>query len=202
MVAIDRKVQTATIFNVMRSTTKPMAEPVAEPSAATGRPARGDVVEGIIAGFRSALREIRCLGSEQLVRQGVSVTQLHLLSLIDRHGEMTMSRVAQVLDVSLSNATGIVDRMEERGLVERHRVPDDRRVVLVRVSERGRRLLGEVEVLKDDLLAAVLDRLTPGQLDRLVRALTDLRSAVDAVVLERPEYRDHARSHANLPAQR
>ena len=45
-----------------------------------------------------------------------------------------MSRLAELLDVSLSNATGIVDRMEERGLVERVRVPDDRRVVLVRIG--------------------------------------------------------------------
>ena len=48
-----------------------------------------------------------------------------------------MSRLAEMLDVSLSNATGLIDRMEERGFVERIRVPEDRRVVLVRIT-RGR----------------------------------------------------------------
>ena len=51
---------------------------------------------------------------------------------------MPMSRLAEMLDVSLSNATGLIDRMEERGFVERIRVPDDRRVVLVQ-RDRGRR---------------------------------------------------------------
>ena len=40
-----------------------------------------------------------------------------------------MSRLADVAGVSLSNATGLVDRMEERGYIERTRVPEDRRIV-------------------------------------------------------------------------
>jgi DNA-binding MarR family transcriptional regulator len=132
----------------------------------------------------------------------VSVTQLHVVSLIDRHGEMPMSRLAEVLDVSLSNATGLVDRIEERGFVERVRVPDDRRVVLVRVTDAGRRMLAEVEVLKDDLLAAVLERLSARELDRLAAVLGDLRTAVEAVIAERPEFRDHALGHPHRPATR
>ena len=46
-----------------------------------------------------------------------------------------MSRLADMLDVSDSNASGVVDRLEERGYVERIRVPNDRRVVLVRATE-------------------------------------------------------------------
>ena len=62
----------------------------------------------------------------------MSMTHMHVMWLLQHHGDLSMSRLAELLDVSLSNATGIVDRMEERGLVERVRVPDDRRVVLVR----------------------------------------------------------------------
>ena len=57
------------------------------------------------------------------------MTQLHILYMLDRHGEMPMSRLAEVLDVSLSNATGLIDRIEERGFIERIRVaggPPDR----------------------------------------------------------------------------
>ena len=49
-----------------------------------------------------------------------------------------MSRLADMLDVSLSNATGLIDRIEERGFVERIRVPSDRRIVLVRITAAGR----------------------------------------------------------------
>ncbi len=48
------------------------------------------------------------------------MAQLHILCILHGHGQMPMSRLADVLDVSLSNATGLIDRMEERGFVERH----------------------------------------------------------------------------------
>ena len=49
--------------------------------------------------------------------------------MLQHHGPQTMTRLADMLDVSLSNATGIVDRLEDRGFVERVRVKDDRRIV-------------------------------------------------------------------------
>jgi DNA-binding MarR family transcriptional regulator len=82
--------------------------------------------------------------------------------------------------VSFSNATGIVDRMEERGLVERVRVRDDRRVVLVRIAARGIQALEEIEAVKQDRLQAILGHLDEDQLDRLASALEDIRSAVVA----------------------
>ena len=66
------------------------------------------------------------------------MAQLHILYTLQRNGEMPMSRLAEVLNVSLSNATGLIDRIEERGFIERTRVPEDRRIVLVRVTA-GRR---------------------------------------------------------------
>jgi DNA-binding MarR family transcriptional regulator len=135
----------------------------------------------IIADFRTAMAELRCIGSERLLRLGVSMSQLHVMSMLDRHGDMPMSRLAEMIDISLSNATGLIDRMEERGFVERVRVPDDRRVVLVRITESGRKLLDDIEVLRAETLRTVLDRLDPDQLDGIARATTDLRDALAAV---------------------
>ena len=68
--------------------------------------------------------------------------------------------------------------MEERGLVERIRVPDDRRVVIVRASAEGERLRDEIEALKQDRMRSILERLTPDQLSRIHGAIGDLRTAV------------------------
>ena len=75
-----------------------------------------------------------------------------------------MSRLAEVLNVSLSNATGLIDRIEERGFVERTRVPEDRRIVLIRVTDAGERMLGEIDALSDELLRSVLDHLDRSKL--------------------------------------
>jgi DNA-binding MarR family transcriptional regulator len=52
----------------------------------------------------------------------------------------TMSEMAAVLHCDNSNVTGLVDAMEERGLVERRPDPADRRVKLLVLTERGRRV--------------------------------------------------------------
>src|SRR5262245_10609280 len=134
----------------------------------------------IIDDVRSFLGELKCVASERLVRMGISMAQLHVLHLLERHGELAMSRLAETLNVSLSAATGLVDRIEERGFVERIRVPSDRRVVLVRITAAGRQLLGDVEVLQTQFLVGVLDQLDPAQLEGVAAAMTDLRAALAA----------------------
>ena len=51
---------------------------------------------------------------------------------------MPMGALADSLDVSQASATGIVDRMEQRGLIERRRDDDDRRVIRVPLTADGR----------------------------------------------------------------
>ncbi len=134
----------------------------------------------IVAGFHDMIAGFRCAGTGRLVKAGVSMTHMHVMWLLQHHGDLPMSRMAELLDVSLSNATGIVDRMEERGLVERVRVPDDRRVVLVRIAAGGVQALEETEAIKQDRLLAILGHLDRAQLDRLATALDDIRAAVVA----------------------
>ena len=123
---------------------------------------------------------LRCASTEKFVKAGISMTQIHVLRQLEQHGTMSMSRIAELLDVSLSNATGIIDRMAEHGLVERVRVPDDRRVVLVQPSDLGIQALDETEGIKLDRIRAICDRLDDVQLRRITQALGDLRVAIAA----------------------
>jgi DNA-binding MarR family transcriptional regulator len=112
------------------------------------------------------------------------MTQLHVMNMLERHGEMAMSRLAEMLGVSLSNATGLIDRIEERGFVERIRVPSDRRIVLVRITDLGRGVTEEVEALREAWLGRMLDRLDETQLTRAAAAMADLRDAVAATLAD------------------
>ena len=150
----------------------------------------------IIADFRASMGELKCIGSERLVRQGISMAQLHVLHLVESHGEMAMSRLAEMLDVSLSNATGLIDRVEERGFVERIRVPTDRRIVLVRLTPAGRQMLDEIEVVREQILRRVLDQLDPIQLAGVASAMVDLRNAV-AATLTGPGSEAHQHAHVS-----
>jgi DNA-binding MarR family transcriptional regulator len=153
--------------------------------------ARALLSQTIMAQFRSGLRELRCMGGDRMRRTEISFTNMHILSMLDRHGDMPMSRLAEKLDVSLSNASGLVDRLEDRGFVERVRVPDDRRVVLVRATDLGRTALTRAEVMKDELVQQVLNRLDDRRLRRLALALDDVREAAFATFAADPELSRH-----------
>lgn len=152
-----------------------------EPTSADAAAADA-VTDRIIANFRDTVVALRCIGSERLVRLGVSMTQILVLSMLQRHGDVPMSRLAELIDVSVSNATGLVDRMEERGYVERVRVASDRRVVIVRMTDAGARLLDDMESLREHTLREVLDRLTAEQRLGIEQATADLRDAIAGAV--------------------
>jgi DNA-binding MarR family transcriptional regulator len=154
-------------------------EPTARPTASGDGPALDAIRERIVDDLHRTISALRCAGTARLVRAGVSMTHLHVLWMLQHHGDLPMSRVAELLDVSLSSATGIVDRMEERGLVERVRVRDDRRLVLVRPAPDGLRTLDEVETVKLDRLRAILGHLDERQLKRLVQSFDDVIGALE-----------------------
>lgn len=138
------------------------------------------------------MSQLKAASSQRLRKLGISMSQLHILFTIERHGEMTMTRLADMLDVSLSNATGLVDRLEERGYLVRDRIPTDRRVVLVRLAPAGEQMLREVDALSEELLRSVLDRLPSNQLRAVGHAISALRESVDAVVGEPTDpHQDH-----------
>jgi DNA-binding MarR family transcriptional regulator len=163
--------------------------------------ARKAAVTGVVDELNGAVRLIRCAATGRLVKQGVSMTHLQVLWRLEESGELPMSRLAEFLDVSDSNATGLIDRMEERGLVARIRVSDDRRVVLVGLTPAGRGYLHEIQIMKDDLMKAVLARLEDDQLDRLRIALSDFRSAIRAEAVAHPGRfgLDHDHPHEHQP---
>ena len=155
------------------------------------------MVADIIAELAVAGRELRCIGSQRLAQGGLSLGTYHLTSILERHGPMSMSRIAELVDVSFPTATGIVDRLEERRLVERVRVPDDRRVVLVQLTEGGRQALRDVDVLKEAFLEKVLTRLESSSLVALTGVLRDLRRVVGELANSEPELFAHHHDSRN-----
>jgi DNA-binding MarR family transcriptional regulator len=101
--------------------------------------------------------------------------QAMALQHLDPERPIPMSALADLLRCDNSNVTGIVDRLERAGLVERRPAPDDRRVKALAVTARGRAVREEVERRLSD---------PPPQIARLrgdqARALRDvLRRAAD-----------------------
>lgn len=113
----------------------------------------------------------------------LSIIQLHVLTILEGEGPVSMSRLADALDVSVASATGIVDRMEQRGLVERRHDDNDRRVVLVHPTRAGEAVFTELEHHRRTMLREVLSRLTNEELKSCLvgmRAMARARAEVTA----------------------
>lgn len=78
--------------------------------------------------------------------------------------EVNMTEIAEYIHVPLNTATGIIGRMEKSGLIERMRSPQDKRIVLIRFSNKG---MAQFQQLISKLMsygAKILDSLTPQEL--------------------------------------
>lgn len=154
-------------------------------------------VEAILTEVNGWVADLRCASMGRLVQGRVSLTQMHVLWLLQHHGAMPMGRLAELLDVSISNATGLIDRMDEHGLIERVRVPDDRRVVLVKPAAAGLQALSETETSKRERMRSVLGRLPDSERPIVLAALRSLRRALSAEAESAPVHQHHFADQAS-----
>jgi DNA-binding MarR family transcriptional regulator len=102
----------------------------------------------------------------------VTMQQMHALHAIARRGAVTMGELAGCLDAaSLSSATQMSDRLVRLGLADRMSDPDDRRLVRVALSPRGRDLLARRDVAWRLGVGQALQGLTDDECATLVRLL-------------------------------
>jgi len=95
-----------------------------------------DLMAGLVSLFHREYEEAAAARS-------LTGAQAKVMALL-RRGPMAMRRIAQTLSCEPSNITGIVDRLEARGLVERQPDPGDRRIKLVVATEAGRTASAEL----------------------------------------------------------
>jgi DNA-binding MarR family transcriptional regulator len=120
---------------------------------------------------------------------GLTLAQLALLQELRRHGPLSASRLAQAIGRSSASVTRLLDRLEERGMVSRHRDARDRRSVEVHLEEEGLRAMGEIRVLHDSALAMAMERMTESELDSLERSLLLLVERTRALAQDDEEVR-------------
>ena len=111
----------------------------------------------------------------------LSPQQCHVLKLIEPGKSITMRTLADALDCDASNITGIVDRLEARGLVERRTAMHDRRVKTLAVTRRGIEARERI-VAGLAIPAEVIARLSDAELRSLAAILRHALRPDDAAV--------------------
>ena len=126
--------------------------------------------------------ESRRLTKEVAARYGLTGPQLTVVKMLEALGDLSLSRLSEKIRAQNSTVTGIVDRMEREGLVTRTRSATDRRVVHIRLTDKGAALAAEVPVEPIVILRDALEDLDASEMRVLLRILTKLARRVKELV--------------------
>lgn len=136
-----------------------------------------DVIGKIICLWDKAFLDIGSILPYELFELDVSMSDIRVLQYLHQNGSMSMGSIARWMNVGQPTATGVVKRLVERGLVVRERDDEDWRVVLCRLTDAGKRLIGSHVNPSIMNFRSRLEMFTSRQLQNLVRAFRALLSA-------------------------
>jgi len=114
----------------------------------------------------------------------VSASQLNCILAVYENGPLPPSQIAKHMMVESSTVTGVVDRLEQKGLVRRTRNSPDRRVVNIELTKGGTRLAENAPPPIQQKIIDGLGKLSEKQVNQIVKALQMLTNMLDVQDLD------------------
>lgn len=139
-----------------------------------------DLRDEILIALRRVVRAIDLHSKHLVQRHGLTSPQALVLKETIQRSEPAIGEVAAAVSLSQATVTDIVKRLETRNLVERHKSADDRRRVLLRVTDRGKRLLNESVPLLQERFIERYEKLEQWEQTQLLASLQRIASLMDA----------------------
>jgi DNA-binding MarR family transcriptional regulator len=143
----------------------------------------GSLTDQIITEIGPFMAHQRHKWAAQCQAYGLSMTHFQVLAILDAEGPTPMSRLADELGVGDSNLTGIIGRLEERGVVARVHDDADRRMVRAQLTAAGVDMLRRVEDARLGHMRQLVESLSADEQRTVLSGLRTLTAA-------------HARVHA------
>ena len=118
-------------------------------------------------------------------RWELSPSQFNILNLLGGHADgLTQTALSQALITHRSNVTGLVDRLEKRGLLVRKAVPGDRRAYCVQLTKAGAKLVEEILPEYHVRAEAAFAAIPLKELPRLNRQLAEIDTTVTRIAAQ------------------
>ncbi|HWI50525.1 MAG TPA: MarR family transcriptional regulator [Symbiobacteriaceae bacterium] len=135
-------------------------------------------VDRHVAEIEELLRNVSTIlkkrGRDILSNFDITPPQLDALLVLREYGELTMGELCQKMFLACSTATDLIDRMERNGLIERVRDTADRRVIRLKVLQKGSSVIDEVLEARRTHLATILAEIDVADKERLIQSLEQL----------------------------
>jgi DNA-binding MarR family transcriptional regulator len=130
-----------------------------EPEPAEDGEEQSDL-DAIVEAIVYLYTESRRITKDVAGRFGLTGPQLAVIKMLEPVGKLSLSELSWKIRARNSTVTGIIDRMEREGLVERKRSEKDRRVIHIVLTKKGRELARDIDVEPVQLFRRVLGELS------------------------------------------
>ncbi len=140
-------------------------------------PEKSEIIDRILGQVEGAFRELLPRAHQELLDLDLTTPQLKVVLLLYLNGSARMSVLASSLGVTLATATGILDRLVDKDIVERENSREDRRVVVCRLSKKGQELTDRLYTSGRERARQLLQGLDEDKLSKLDEALASLSGA-------------------------
>lgn len=114
---------------------------------------------------------IKRRGREILTNFDITTPQFNALLHLIYHGSLTIGELGEKMYLACSTATDLIDRMERNGLVARERDKNDRRVVRLKVLERGHKMVDEVMAARINYLSGILEQVDESDRAQMIESM-------------------------------
>jgi len=119
---------------------------------------------------------------KRLSDNGLSIMEFRILKTLNNQGPQPMIRLAEANMITQGWVTNIVDKLEEKGLVHRLRSQDDRRVINIVTTDRGRSFYRKIKDLHEKFIIDTLDFLAPEEMNKVKCILTRIEEQLTSSV--------------------
>lgn len=134
----------------------------------------------ILRAIRRIIRGVDLYSKELTASTRITTPQLMCLLSVVQAGSMTATSISRAIHVSPSTVVGILDRLEEKGLVRRERNRDDRRVVAVTATNEGHRIAQQAPSPLQKTLADALNTLPQDEQAKIAGSLERIVNLMEA----------------------
>ena len=136
--------------------------------------------ENILRSIRRIIRASDLQSRRLASEHHLTTPQLLCLRLLAQEGTLTAGAVARELYLSQATITGVLDRLEKRGLIERRRDQTDRRRVSIHLSPAGVTAVEKAPLPLHERFASRLGGLAPQERDEIDRVLAKVVHMMEA----------------------
>ncbi len=112
-------------------------------------------------------------------RFGLNYNAIFLLQFLRRQSPSTMGILSQEMQIPVSTATRVVDRLVAKGLISRKKSPQDKRIVLVLLEPEGKRLVQAVENHSFDVITKNLAHFTAAEIKAFFKTAVSMEKILE-----------------------